>query len=44
MEKKLHLKDKLKNASSLPPVYITVLGGLGEVGKNMLAIEMGNEM
>jgi mRNA degradation ribonuclease J1/J2 len=39
MEKKILHKNK-----DLPPVYITVLGGLGEVGKNMLAIEMGNEM
>jgi mRNA degradation ribonuclease J1/J2 len=41
MEKKFIKKI---NKNELPPVYITVLGGLGEVGKNMLTIEMGNEM
>ena len=43
-EKKLRMPKEKKNTKKEKPVKIIFLGGVGEIGKNMTAIEYGNDI
>ena len=43
-EKKLRMPKEKKSAKKEKPVKIIFLGGVGEIGKNMTAIEYGNDI